>query len=141
MPRKRRRQPPGSTATPRVGESPDTAAHALPVRGSAVRYSSSELFPDAPRLSEREWETLELAADGKSNGVIATAFGNSKRTVEDFIANIVRKLDVADRDEAKALYYRAIEAKLHGEIAQRDAQIRALENRVAALRRQLRTRS
>ncbi len=106
-----------------------------------VHYDADELFPDAPRLSERERETLEFIADGKTNGVIATAMGKSKRTVENFVAGIVKKLEVADRHEAVAVYYQAIEEKLEGRIAQRDARIRALEEQVAALRRELRRRS
>jgi DNA-binding CsgD family transcriptional regulator len=106
-----------------------------------VRYDADELFPDSPRLSERERETLELLADGKANGVIAKAMGNSKRTVENFVAKVLEKLDVADRNEAMALYHRAVEAKLERELAECGARIRALEEQNAALRRQLRRRS
>ncbi len=82
-----------------------------------------------------------MIADGKTNGVIATVMGKSKRTVEDFVAQVVEKLDVADRNEAAALYRQAIEAKLERRLAERDVQIRALQEQNAALRRQLRRRS
>ncbi|MDQ6860178.1 MAG: helix-turn-helix transcriptional regulator [Verrucomicrobiota bacterium] len=106
-----------------------------------MHYDADELFPDSPRLSVREQETLELIADGKTNGVIATVMGNSKRTVEDFITKIMEKLKVADRNEAMALYHQAVVTKLVQGQAERDARIHALEQEVAALRRQLRRRS
>jgi DNA-binding NarL/FixJ family response regulator len=131
---KRRRPPAPSTAPAHVAESPDAAA-------TGVRYGVDELFPNSKPLSVREREALELLADGKSNEVIATVMGNSKRTVEDHVAKVFEKLDVDDREEAMALYHHAIEAKLEGEIAELIAQVRALEEQNAALRRQLRRRS
>lgn len=138
---KRRRESASSSAPAHVAESSDTTASEVAVRSPGVRYDADELFPDSPRLSERERETLELIADGKKNGAIATALGNSKRTVENHIAKVLEKLDVADRNEAMALYHRAIEAKLEREKAQLIAQVRALEEKIAALRRQIRRSS
>ena len=69
----------------RVAESPGTAPSVLPIRNPGARYDADELFPDSPRLSERERETLELVTDGKTNGVIATVMRNSKRTVQNHI--------------------------------------------------------
>ncbi|MDQ6622493.1 MAG: helix-turn-helix transcriptional regulator [Verrucomicrobiota bacterium] len=138
---KRRRQPAPPIAAGRVVESPDAAATALPVRSPGIHYDADLLFPDAPRLSERERETLELVADGKTNGVIATVMGNSKRTVEDFITKIMEKLKVADRNEAMALYHQAVVTKLVQEKAEVIAENRALRQQLAALRRQLRRSS
>ena len=138
---KRRRQSAPPTAAGQVSESPKTTANEPAVGGAGVHYDADELFPDLPRLSVREQEALELIADGKTNGVIATVMGNSKRTVENFIAKVMEKLDVADRNEAMALYHQAVVNKLVQEKAERDARIRALEAQVAALRRQLRRRS
>ena len=138
---KRRRQPAPPPAAGRVAESPEPAANAPAGGGAGVRYDADELFPASPRLSVREREALELLADGKPNGVIATVMGNSKRTVENHIAKVLRKLDVDDRNEAMALYHNAIQAKLQREKALLAAQIRALEEQNAALRRQLRRRS
>jgi DNA-binding NarL/FixJ family response regulator len=136
---KPRRHPAPPTAAGQLSESPATAAGSKPSAGGAgVHYDADELFPDSPRLSVREQETLELIADGKTNGVIATVMGNSKRTVEDFITKIMEKLKVADRNEAMALYHQAVVTKLVQEKAERDARIRALEEHLAALRRQLR---
>lgn len=135
---KRRRQPAPSTAVSRVAESPDVAPSGDAIPPSGVRYDADELFPDCKRLSVRERETLELLADGKTNEVIATVMGNSKRTVENHISKVLVKLDVDDRNEAMALYHHAIQAKLQREKAQLIAQIRALEEQNTALRRQLR---
>lgn len=141
MQEKRRRRPARSTAPAHVAESPDVAATGAGAGSTGVRYDPDELFPDSPRLSEREREALELMADGKPNEVIATVMGNSKRTVEDHVSKVFEKLDVDDREEAMAFYHHAIEAKLEGEIAALTAQIRALEAQNAALRRQLRRTS
>ncbi len=70
--------------------------------------------------------------------MIASVMGNSKRTVENHISKVLQKLDVADRNEAMALYHQAIETKLEREKAQLVAQVRALEDQIATLRRQLR---
>jgi hypothetical protein len=82
-----------------------------------------------------------LLADGKPNGMIATVMGNSRRTVENFIAKLVKKLDVANRNEASGRLSLGDPDKAgswnHG--ARRE--IRALEEQVAALRRQLRRAS
>lgn len=138
MPGKRRRQPAPRPAAGRVAESPETTVAAPTVRNSGVRYSADELFPDSPRLSVRERQALELLADGKPNGVIASVMGNSKRTVENFISKVLEKLEVGDRAEAIALYHQTIEARQERRIAELSATIRALEEQNAALRRQLR---
>ena len=135
---KRRRQPAPSIAAGHVAESPETASSSVAIRSSGVRYDADELFPDSRRLSVREREALELLADGKPDKVIASVMGNSKRTVENHISKVLEKLEVADRNEAMALYHQAIETKLEREKAQLVAQVRALEDKIAALRRQLR---
>jgi DNA-binding NarL/FixJ family response regulator len=98
MQRKRRPRPAPPVTAPRVAESPETTA-SEPVAGSSgVRYDPDELFPDSKRLSVREREALELLADGKPNGVIASVMKNSKRTVENHISKVLSKLNVADRN-------------------------------------------
>lgn len=141
MPRKRRRQPARKPAAGRVAESPEAAATGDAARPTDVRYDADELFPDCKPLSDRQREALELMAEGKTNKDIATAMGNSQRTVENHIAKVLEKLEVDDRGEATALYHNAIQAKLQRENAQLIAQVRALEQQNAALRRQLRRRS
>ncbi len=141
MPGPRRRQPAPKPAPGPVAESPDatTSADSVPVSG--VRYDADELFPDCKRLSPREREALELVVDGKTNEDIAKVLGNSKRTVENHVAKVFEKLEVDDRGEAMALYRHAVETKLLRENAQLTAQVRALEEQNAALRRELRRRS
>lgn len=52
------------------------------------------------RLSEREMEVLKLAADGMSNGDIASELHLSRRTVEGTLRTIFNKLGVGSRVEA-----------------------------------------
>ena len=53
-------------------------------------------------LTPREQEVLCLLAEGKSNREIAVALGVAVGTVRTHVANILGKLDVADRREAVA---------------------------------------
>lgn len=52
-----------------------------------------------PRLSNREWEVVELLLQGKSNKLIASSLGISKRTVEFHLKNIYAKFQVNSRIE------------------------------------------
>lgn len=54
----------------------------------------------APLLSERELEVLQLMAKGSANKEIASALTISDSTVKTHIANIFQKLDVRGRTEA-----------------------------------------
>ena len=51
-------------------------------------------------LTEREIETLRLAAQGKTNREIGQALGISHRTVQGHLANVYEKLGVNSRTEA-----------------------------------------
>lgn len=51
------------------------------------------------RLSKREWEVLTLLLQGKSNKLIASSLGISKRTVEFHLKNIYVKFEVNSRIE------------------------------------------
>lgn len=51
-------------------------------------------------LSQRQLEILKWAAEGKSNGDIATITGQSRRAVDYHMAEILRKLGVATRVQA-----------------------------------------
>jgi len=51
------------------------------------------------RLSNREWEVVELLLQGKSNKLIAGALGISVRTVEFHLKNIYTKFQVSSRVE------------------------------------------
>src|SRR5215216_5799389 len=51
------------------------------------------------RLSKREWEVIELLLQGKSNKLIASSLGISKRTVEFHLKNIYAKFEVSSKIE------------------------------------------
>jgi DNA-binding NarL/FixJ family response regulator len=52
------------------------------------------------KLSEREWETLELLCDGLSTAEIAARTFVAPVTVRSHISSLLRKLRVSSRDEA-----------------------------------------
>jgi two-component system nitrate/nitrite response regulator NarL len=81
---------------PRILESFQTHA---PRRRQLV--PSDEL---ASRLTSREWEVLELLAQGRSTSEMARELVLSKSAVRVHIAALVRKLDVEDRAAAVALF-------------------------------------
>ena len=54
-------------------------------------------------LREREWEVLELLADGKSTGEIAELMDIESATVRSHISRILQALGVDTRDEAVGL--------------------------------------
>ena len=58
------------------------------------------------RLTSREWEVLELLAQGKTTAQIAAKLVLSASAVRVHIASTVRKLDVADRTAAADLFRR-----------------------------------
>jgi DNA-binding NarL/FixJ family response regulator len=62
--------------------------------------------PPGPRLTSREWEVLELLAQGRSTAEIARTLVLSASAVRVHIAAIVRKLQVADRAAAAQLFRR-----------------------------------
>lgn len=59
-----------------------------------------------PSLSAREWEVLGHAARGFSNAQIASALSVSENTVKFHLQNIFQKLNVNNRTEAAAVYFR-----------------------------------
>jgi DNA-binding NarL/FixJ family response regulator len=65
-----------------------------------------------PELTERELEILELIADGRSNADIGQRLGIAPKTVRNHVANVLNKLEVADRSQA---IVRAREAGMGGE--------------------------
>ena len=64
---------------------------------AAPRSPAAEPFPD---LTDRENEILELIAQGRSNGDIASRLGIASKTVRNHVANVFNKLQVADRAQA-----------------------------------------
>lgn len=65
-----------------------------------------EPSPDLARLTRREAEILELLAQGRTDREIAATLFLSPGTVRVHVSNMMRKLDVASRDEAVELLRR-----------------------------------
>jgi DNA-binding NarL/FixJ family response regulator len=60
----------------------------------------------APELSVREWEVLELTAQGLTNPQIAENLSVSENTVKFHLQNIFQKLGVGNRTEAAGFFFR-----------------------------------
>lgn len=69
-----------------------------PARSRVVRTSTA-----AARLSRREWEVMELLAEGVSTDEVARRLFLSPTTVRVHISTVVRKLRVPDREAALAV--------------------------------------
>jgi DNA-binding NarL/FixJ family response regulator len=61
---------------------------------------------DAFRLTQREREVLDLLAEGRSNGQIASELFITRKTASVHVSNILGKLGVANRGEATAMAHR-----------------------------------
>ena len=68
------------------------------------------------RLTSREWEVLELLAEGLPTGEIATKLVLSRSAVRVHIASIVRKLGVANRAAAVQLVQRTSPSEREREV-------------------------
>ena len=56
--------------------------------------------PAASKLSAREWEVMELLADGASTDDVAQRLFLSSTTVRVHVSSVLRKLRVKDRESA-----------------------------------------
>lgn len=76
-----------------------------------IRSLMGEKFANIRVLSEREREVLTWSASGKSNEVIATILGISRRTVEEHLKQSTRKLDSVNVKQAiaNAIFYNEID--------------------------------
>ena len=86
------------------------------VRAAVLGMPDSDILGvsnDFPALSARQTEILEWAALGKSNGDIAVIIGQSKRSVDYHIAEILKKLGTSTKAHAIAMYS-VHRSKLHG---------------------------
>lgn len=77
---------------------PGVAARAMPLITGGRRSAA----PAFPQLTEREYEVLELVAQGLDNLRIARRLSLSDKTVRNHLSNILTKLGVADRGAAIA---------------------------------------
>jgi DNA-binding NarL/FixJ family response regulator len=62
-------------------------------------------FP-VSQLTDREWEVLDLVAQGLPNKIIAARLHIALKTAKCHISRVLHKLDVGDRKEAAAWYHR-----------------------------------
>ena len=60
----------------------------------------SVLAPEAPGLTSREWQVLDLLAQGLDNPGIAAALDLAEQTVKNRISRIYGKLGLKSRAEA-----------------------------------------
>ena len=75
------------------------------IAGKVLQHFGTDVQRDQPgvpyeKLTPRELEVLQLAADGMSNKEIAGKLGISEKTAKNHIANIFSKLQVNDRTQA-----------------------------------------
>jgi DNA-binding NarL/FixJ family response regulator len=71
--------------------------------GVAARLLAQSRAPepgDGAELTAREREVLGLLAQGSTNKQIALALGLSLKTIQNYVSNILGKLQVADRTQA-----------------------------------------
>lgn len=59
-------------------------------------------------LTAKEFEIVELIADGKSNKEIADTLYLSEGTIRNYLSNILLKLDLRDRTQLAIFYYRRL---------------------------------
>lgn len=59
-------------------------------------------------LTAKEYEIVELIADGQSNKEIADTLYLSEGTVRNYLSNILLKLDLRDRTQIAIFYYRQL---------------------------------
>jgi DNA-binding NarL/FixJ family response regulator len=67
-----------------------------------------EVAAESPELTRREFEILQLVAEGHSNSQLAKMLWVTEQTVKFHLSNIYRKLDLANRTEASRW------AQIHG---------------------------
>jgi DNA-binding NarL/FixJ family response regulator len=73
---------------------------------AARKWLRGHQHDPGPGLSAREWEVLGHAARGFSNAQIASALSVSENTVKFHLQNIFQKLNVNNRTEAAAVYFK-----------------------------------
>ncbi|HEY3476294.1 MAG TPA: response regulator transcription factor, partial [Anaerolineales bacterium] len=80
--------------------SPAIAQRMMNYFSNVAREGKSGAHKAFPELTEREIDILEWIAQGYSNPVIANKLSLSVKTVQNYVSNILSKLQVVDRTEA-----------------------------------------
>jgi NarL family two-component system response regulator LiaR len=80
------------------------------LRGVSGRAYAQD--PGRPRLTPREWEIIDLLADGMRTDEIAESLYLATETVRSHIKNILHKLDARSRAEAVAAAHRLRDASV-----------------------------
>ena len=75
-------------------------------RSVSASGSPGELLPSDRRLTRREWQVLELVAEGKTNRSVAADLSISEETVRTHVSKILTKLETPNRSAAAARYHR-----------------------------------
>jgi DNA-binding NarL/FixJ family response regulator len=70
-----------------------------------------EVLPSDRRLTRREWQVLELVAEGKTNRSVATDLSIAEETVRTHVSKILSKLETPNRSAAAARFHRLRAAK------------------------------
>lgn len=83
--------------------SSDIAARMMHYFAGAPKTTDRVVNPALAELSKREMEILERIAEGDTNAEIAARLFISAKTVANNVSNILSKLQVADRNEARRL--------------------------------------
>ncbi len=72
----------------------------LPGRGAIAAREAPAAAQEAPELTRRELEILQLVAEGLSNAELARRLWVTEQTIKFHLSNVYRKLDVSNRTEA-----------------------------------------
>lgn len=80
--------------------SPAIAERMINYFSHSPKADPSKTSSDFPNLTERERDILELIAQGQNNAAIANRLALSIKTVQNYVSNILTKLQVVDRYEA-----------------------------------------
>ncbi len=93
-------------------------SHSIYLSGArpAVAVTETQETEHMPDLTRREFEILQLVAEGHSNSQLARMLWVTEQTVKFHLSNIYRKLDVSNRTEASRW------AQLHGLLASRSTE-------------------
>lgn len=79
-----------------MGKIPDLISHT-----STADYAAYD-------LTDKEFQIIQLVADGQNNKEIASQLFLSEGTVRNYISNILLKLDLRDRTQLACFYYKEL---------------------------------